>query len=57
VSSGDIPPNDDPTPEEVLEALREAITNNPRLDDMPVEVIARQLVLEGHLDACCVVWL
>ena len=35
MSSGDIPPNDDPTPEEVLEALREAISNNPRLDDMP----------------------
>jgi hypothetical protein len=50
VSSGDIPPNDDPTPEEVLEALREAITNNPRLDDMPVEEIGRQLVLEGHLE-------
>jgi hypothetical protein len=50
VSSGGIPPNDDPSPEEVLEALREAITNNPRLDDMPVEEIARQLVLEGHLE-------
>src|SRR5215217_9788021 len=50
VSSGDIPPNDGPSPEEVLEALREAITNNPRLDDMPVEEIGRQLVLEGHLE-------
>ena len=50
MSSGGIPPNDDPSPEEVLEALRAAITNNPRLDDMPVEVIARQLVLEGHLE-------
>jgi len=46
VSSGGIPPNDDPSPEEVLEALREAITNYPRLDDMPVEEIARQLVLK-----------
>jgi uncharacterized Zn finger protein (UPF0148 family) len=50
VSSGGIPPNDDPSPEEILKALREAITNNPRLDDMPVEEIARQLVLEGHLE-------
>jgi len=50
VSSGGIPPNDDPSPEEILEALREAITNNPQLDDMPVEEIARQLVLEGHLE-------
>jgi hypothetical protein len=50
VSSGGIPPNDDPSPEEILKALREAITNNPRLDDMLVEEIARQLVLEGHLE-------
>jgi hypothetical protein len=50
VSSGGIPPNDDPSPEEVLKALREALINNPRLDDMPVEEIARQLVLEGHLE-------
>src|SRR5215218_8694813 len=50
VSSGGILPNDYPSPEEVLEALREDIINNPRLDDMPVEEIARQLVLEGHLE-------
>ena len=50
MSSGGIPPNDDPGPEEILEALQEAITNNPRFDDMPVEEIARQLVLEGHLE-------
>jgi len=50
VSSGGIPPNDAPSPEEILEALQKAITNNPRLDDMPVEEIARQLVLEGHLE-------
>jgi hypothetical protein len=50
VSSGGIPPNDDPGPEEILEALQEAITNNPRFDDMPVEEIDRQLVLEGHLE-------
>ena len=50
MSSGGILPNDYPSPEEVLEALREAIINNPRLDDMPVEEIARQLVLEGHLE-------
>jgi hypothetical protein len=50
VSSGSIPPNEDSSPEEVLKALREAITNNPRLDDLPVEEIVRQLVLEGHLE-------
>jgi hypothetical protein len=50
VSSGSIPPNEDSSPEEVLKALRDAITNNPRLDDLPVEEIVRQLVLEGHLE-------
>ena len=50
MSSGSIAPNDDPSPEEILKALREASTNNPRLADMPVEEIARQLVLEGHLE-------
>jgi hypothetical protein len=46
VSSGGIPPNGDSSPEEILKALREALTNNPRLDDLPVEEIVRQLVLE-----------
>jgi hypothetical protein len=41
--------NDEPRHEEILEALQEAIINNPRLADMPVEEIARQLVLEAHL--------
>jgi hypothetical protein len=50
VSSEGIPPNDDPSPEEILEALQKAITNNPRLDEMLAEEIARQLVLEGHLE-------
>jgi hypothetical protein len=50
VSSGGIPPDDDTSPEELLQAIQEALTNNPRLADMPVEEIARQLVLEGHLE-------
>jgi hypothetical protein len=50
VSSAGISPNDDPSPEELLQAIQEALTNNPRLADMPVEEIARQLVLEGHLE-------
>ena len=49
MSSGYMPAKDDPGPDEILEALREAIFENPRLKDMPSEEIARQLVLEGYL--------
>jgi hypothetical protein len=49
MSSGYIPAKDDPGPDEILEALREGISENPRLKDMPSEEIARQLVLEDYL--------
>jgi len=49
VSSGYIPAKDEPEPEEILHALREAIFDNPRLAEMPSEEVARQLVLGGHL--------
>jgi hypothetical protein len=34
---------------EILEALREASCDNPRLVELPPEEVARQLVLEGLL--------
>jgi len=37
VSSGYIPAKDEPDPDEILEALREAIFDNPRLIEMPSE--------------------
>jgi hypothetical protein len=37
VSSGYIPPKDEPGPEEIVEALREAVFENPRLREMPAE--------------------
>jgi hypothetical protein len=49
VTSGYIRPKDEPSPEEILEALREAIFDNPRLTEMPAEEVAGQLVLGGHL--------
>jgi hypothetical protein len=49
VSSGYTPPKDEPSPDEILEALREAIFDNPRLTEMPAEEVARQLILEGYL--------
>ena len=47
VSSGYIPAKDEPGPDEILEALRQAIFENPRLTEMPAEEVARQLVLGG----------
>jgi hypothetical protein len=44
-----MPAKDESGPDEILEALREAIIDNPRLTEMPSEEVARQLVLGGHL--------
>ncbi len=49
MSSGYIPAKDEPGPDEILAALREAVSDNPRLADMPAEEVARQLVLGGHV--------
>jgi hypothetical protein len=49
ISSGYIPAKDEPSPDEILEALREAVSDNPRLAEMPAEEVARQLILEGRL--------
>ena len=49
MTSGYIPAKNEPRPDEILEALREAAFENPRLTEMPPEEVARQLVLGGHL--------
>ena len=49
MSSGYISAKDEPNPDEILEALREAVFENPRLTEMPAEEVARQLVLGGYL--------
>jgi hypothetical protein len=49
VSSGYIPAKDEPGPDEILKALREAIFENPRLKEMPSDEVAQQLVLDGRL--------
>jgi polyhydroxyalkanoate synthesis regulator phasin len=49
VSSGYIPAKDEPGPDEIVEALREAVFENPKLREMPAEEVARQLVLDGRL--------
>ena len=49
MSSGYIPAKDEPDNEEILEALRKAVSDNPRLAEMLAEEVARQLMLDGHL--------
>ena len=49
MSSGYIPAKDEPSPDEILEALQEAIFDNPRLTEVLSEEVARQLVLGGYL--------
>jgi hypothetical protein len=49
MTSGHIPAKGEPGPDEILGALREAVVDNPRLEEMPAEEVARQLVLEGGL--------
>ena len=50
MSSGYIPPKDEPGPDEILDALRGALDENPRLAEMPEEEVARQLILGGYLE-------
>ena len=49
MSSGYIPAKDEPGPDKIVEALREAVFENPKLREMPAEEVARQLVLDGRL--------
>ena len=51
MSSGYIPPKGEPGLGEILEAVREAPDDNPRLAEMPTEEVARQLVLGRYLKA------
>ncbi len=49
MSSGYIPAKDEPGPDEIIEALREAVFEKTRLREMPAEEIARPLILDGRL--------
>ena len=49
MSGGYIPAKEEPGPDEIVKALREAIFENPRLREMPAQEVARQLVLDGRL--------
>ena len=49
MTSGNIPAKDEPGPDEILGALREATFDNPRITEVPSEEVARQLILGGYL--------
>lgn len=49
MSSGYISAKDESGPDEILEAMRKATFDNPRLTEMPAEEVAQQLLLGGRL--------
>lgn len=49
MSSGYIPPKESPGPEEILDALREALAEDPALAEKSEEEIAGRLVADGRL--------
>ena len=50
MTSGYIPPKDEPGPDEILDGLRRALGENPRLAEVDEEEVARQLVLGGYVE-------
>lgn len=49
MTSGYIPPEGQPDPDDILAALEEALNDNPRLAEKLEEEVARQLVAGGYL--------
>lgn len=50
MTSGYIPDRDEPGFDRILDALKEALDENPRLRGLPAEEVAQHLVEYGHLD-------
>lgn len=49
MSSGYIPPNEEPDLDEILAALEDLLARDPRAAEMPTEEVARRLAREGNL--------
>jgi hypothetical protein len=49
MTSGYIPPREEPDLDEILAALKELLDENPRTTEMPAEEVARELARGGHL--------
>lgn len=52
MTSGYVPPKgEDPGPDEIRQALKKALGDNPDLQEQPPEEVARRLVRDGYLQA------
>ncbi len=49
MTSGYIPASGEPGPDDILEALREALRQNPALKERSPEEVSRALARDGHL--------
>ena len=49
MTSGYIPASGEPDPDDILNALKEALRHDPTLTERPPEEVARKLAREGYL--------
>ncbi len=49
MTSGYIPASGEPGPDDILDALKEALHQDPSLKDRPHEEVSRELAKNGHL--------
>ena len=50
MTSGYIPASGEPGPDEILAALKEAVREDPGLQERPPEEVSRDLAREGYLE-------
>lgn len=50
MTSGYIPPSGEPGPDEILAALKEAVREDPGLQERPPEDVSRDLARGGYLE-------
>ena len=50
MTSGYVPPKDEPGFDAILEALGKALQERPQLAEMPTEEVARELAAAGYLE-------
>lgn len=49
MTSGYIPASGEPGPDEIMDALKKAMSSDPTLKDRPPEEVARELAKDGYL--------
>ncbi len=50
MTSGYIPPEGQPAPDDILAALEKALADDPSLSDLSEEDVAQRLVADGYLN-------